>query len=48
MGDNLRGILEELRLRMHMNMTEELGIPALDPFEVDSLLLNMNDFGLGE
>lgn len=48
MGDNIRGIMEELRLRMHMDMTEELGIPALDPFEVDSLLLDMNEFEMGE
>lgn len=48
MCQNIRAILEELRIRMHMDMTEELGIPALDPMEIDRLHLNLQDFELGE
>lgn len=36
-SDNLRDLLEELRIRMHMDMTEEMGIPRLDPFHIEEL-----------
>lgn len=36
-NNNLLALLEELRIRMHMDMSEELGIPRLDPFFVDAL-----------
>lgn len=36
-NNNLLDLLEELRIRMHMDMSEELGIPRLDPFSVEEL-----------
>lgn len=48
MCQNIRDILEELRIRMHMDMTEEMGIPALDPFEMDRIHLSLADLDLGE
>lgn len=39
-NNNLRDLLEELRIRMHMDMSEELGIPRLDPFFIDELDLD--------
>ncbi|KAJ6642544.1 hypothetical protein Bhyg_07496, partial [Pseudolycoriella hygida] len=36
-NNNLRDLLEELRIRMHMDMSEEMGIPRLDPFLVEEL-----------
>lgn len=42
MGDNIREFLEELRIRMHMDMTDTMGIPRLDPFTIDSLELDQN------
>lgn len=51
MGDNIRNLLEQLRDRMHMDMTDSIGIPRLDPFTADSLVLDSNlfgDIGLGE
>lgn len=51
MGDNISNLLEKLRDRMHMDMTETMGIPRLDPFTTDSLNLDSNlfgDIGLGE
>lgn len=50
MGDNIRNIFEKLRARMHMDMTETMGIPRLDPFTADSLVLDsslLGDLGLG-
>lgn len=38
-NNNLLDLLEELRLRMHMDMSEALGIPRLDPFFMDELNL---------
>lgn len=35
--NNLLELLEELRIRMHMDMTEELGISRLDPFFIEEL-----------
>lgn len=51
MGDNIRNMLEQLRSRMHMNMTDTMGIPRLDPFTADSLVLDsspLSDLGMGE
>lgn len=36
-NQNLLDLLEELRIRMHMDMSEELGIPRLDPFSIDEI-----------
>lgn len=36
-GDNMRAMLEELRIRMHMDMTDSVGIPRLDPFTMELL-----------
>lgn len=36
-NNNLLDLLEELRIRMHMDMSEELGIPRLDPFFIEEL-----------
>lgn len=45
-NNNLLELLEELRIRMHMDMTEELGIPRLDPLFIDELDLSpiLNEF----
>lgn len=53
MGDNIRSLLEKIRERMHMDMMDTMGIPRLDPFTADSLvldssILDMGDLGLGE
>lgn len=38
-NNNLLDLLEELRIRMHMDMSEELGIPRMDPFFIEELNL---------
>lgn len=51
MGDNINRLLEKFRDRMHMDMTETMGIPRLDPFTADSLLLDssaLGNLGIGE
>lgn len=45
MGDNIREILEELRIRMHMNMTESMGIPRLDPFTISEVSIDPETAG---
>ncbi|KAG4070987.1 hypothetical protein HA402_001424 [Bradysia odoriphaga] len=47
-NNNLLDLLEELRIRMHMDMSEELGIPRLDPFLIAELDLEpiLNDIEL--
>lgn len=49
--DKINHLLEELRARMHMDMSDTLGIPRLDPFTVDFLHLDskqLGDIGAGE
>lgn len=41
-----RDFLEQFRLRMHMDMTDSLGIPRLDPFTMDSLVMNSNELAV--
>lgn len=43
----MKELLEELRARMHMDMTDTLGIPRLDPFSIDNLQINPHDTILG-
>lgn len=46
-GKNIRKILDDLRDRMHMDMTETMGIPRLDPLTIDRLKINEEDTELG-
>lgn len=48
MGDNIRMFFEKLRDRMHMDMTDTIGIPRLDPFTTDRLEFDGNTLDLGK